>query len=191
MKLTNAAIQIRWKVALTAVAIAVAGFAAVASPAQAAEPNHCVVALPEQNVKCFATYQEAKAYVESVAEVNSPKDPASGQLRVATAAADRSAALLIFPTLLFIAYDWTNYNFLGGSLWVIGWNGNCTTPTTNIDYTMADLGSWNNRISSVRTYSNCWLKGFDGVNWTGASTGYAGTRNLVTLNDDINSVYIS
>jgi hypothetical protein len=59
------------------------------------------------------------------------------------------------------------------------WGRPCTTPTTDIEYTIADLRTkrirdttWDDRISSVRTYNQCDVKFFDGTHGQGAATGF-------------------
>lgn len=188
MKLTNRSGRIRLGVALSATALAFAGsLANVATPAQADEPNHCVVTVPETQVRCFATYEEARAFVASVAETGPGKTP--------SAAAQRAygEALVLSPVWLFTAYDLANYNSLNGSVFVIGLNGPCTTTIADLDYSMPTLGGLDNIISSYQAGSNCWLNLFRDPFFGGPSTGYRPSSPVIAngLNNMVSSIKIS
>lgn len=193
MKVMNGSGKPRLRVLLSVAAIAIAGsLGAVASPAQAAEPDHCVLTLPEQNVKCFATYEEAKAYVHANAEVGPEKEGTGTAARRAQTARAQSA-LAIWPVLITTFFDLEFYNPLGGSLWIIGLGGPCTTSLANVDYSIGSFSArWNNDISSYLTYSNCWVKLFDLPGFGGASTAYRGSQpTLGWMNNDASSARFS
>jgi len=179
MKLT----RIRLGAALAAAAMAVAGsMTALASPAYAAEEDpgeggHCVANTQETIERCFATYEEAKAYVSSVAEIL--PDKPNGGTQGFNVEAPRVVPLggLV---LIFIGFDWQFFNPLGGSLWVIGLSGPCSLSFADVDYQLRSLPArWNNDISSYLDFSICWTRLYDGVGFTGAFRGY--TPDSATL----------
>lgn len=192
MKLRNGSSRIRLTAALGAVAIAVIGAITAAGPAQAAEADHCAVSLPDKNMKCFDSYEGAAAFVTSVAEITEPKAPGSEELGTHPAAT-RSAALASLPQLLYVGFDSSFWMPLNGSLWLYGLGGNCTTPTSNVDYHLSTMPTgWDNRISSYLTFSNCWTQHWDLPFWGGAHIGYSGSRaTMGALNNATSSLRLS
>jgi hypothetical protein len=174
----------RWvRAVLVTTVFAVAGALLGAGPAQAAAADHCLVAVGDSTVPaCYATFDEARAAFQAMGgQVSEPKPP-SGAAR---------AGLIPFPTLLFIGYDWTNQNPLGGTVWYYGWSGGCTFTTADVDYQDSALSaSWTNRITSTALYSGCYAKLFDLTGFGGSSTSYQGSTNSigVTLNNDASSI---
>ncbi|HZM74329.1 MAG TPA: peptidase inhibitor family I36 protein [Candidatus Limnocylindrales bacterium] len=172
-------LKIRLGMTLSAAAIAVAGsLAAVATPAYAAdeaEGGHCVSTVPETNVRCFGTYEEAKAFVASVAEVGSEKGPGSAA-RLEYSQAMAAKQLAFWPVWIFTAFDWENYDPFGGSWWIIGLSGSCTTTTADLDYSDSVLPArWDNDISSYLNGGNCWTKLYEDPFFGGSSRGYTGS----------------
>jgi len=196
MKLMNGSGRTRRRVALGAAAIAAAvagSLVAVASPAQAAEPDHCVMSLSPANMRCFNTDEEADAFVKSVAEVIPEKGPGFAAQR-ANAEATRSSSVAVVQTLIMKAYDWENYNWLGGTLRVIGLGPVCSLTTADVDYETATLPArWVNDISSYRSYGVCWAKLYRDPNFLGPSVGYAGSSATIGggLNNAASSIRFS
>jgi hypothetical protein len=181
---------------IIAVALAVAGsFAAVAVPAQAAELHHCVATIPETNVRCFETYEEAKAFLASVAETTPEKGPSPAALR-AYGEAMRASTQVLAPVVIATVFLSPNYSPgpFAGTFSYVGLNGPCTTTTTDLDYAKISLPpGLDNAISSFTTGSNCWLNGFDLPNFVGASTGYHGSSPTIAngLDNRISSIKFS
>lgn len=79
----------------------------------------------------------------------------------------------------------------------------CTTSTTDIEYTISNLTlkklrdvTWNDRISSVKTFKNCDVKFFEHTHGAGASTSFIDSNsNLGTYpggwNDRASSIRLS
>ena len=165
--------------ALATAAIAITGsVTAVAVPAHAAEDvgegGHCVTTtVKDSGMRCFATYDEAKAYVSSIAEILPDKRPDGTQGFKAESLG--SGTNLFGFRLIFIGFDWEYYVPLGGSLWVITTGPACTGPTNNIDYEVSFVGGrWNDDISSYLDFSNCWTKLYEHANFGGRSRGFQG-----------------
>ena len=193
----------RVRAGLCVAALALAGSALVAGQASAAdEGDHCLAAVnASTELTCFATFEQAKAYFlgPMAGQVLSPRDPASGVFSGAAVSGSSSGTVhmglaIPIPTLVYIGYDWANRNPLGGSLWLFGWNGGCTTTTADVDYQEISLAAnWNNRITSTSLFSNCFANHFDFTSFGGASTGYQGSRSSlsVALNNDASSIRFS
>jgi hypothetical protein len=169
----------RFGLALAMAAMAItASITAVASPAYAAEDvgegGHCVATTQDTSQRCFATYDEAKAYVSSIAEISPGKRSDGGTLGFQSGALNAGTQLFGWR-LIFIGFDWEYYVPFGGSLWVITNGPACTGPTSNIDYQVWSLPArWNDDISSYLDYSNCWTKLYQHINFGGNSRGYTG-----------------
>ncbi|HZM74330.1 MAG TPA: hypothetical protein VFC19_01310 [Candidatus Limnocylindrales bacterium] len=179
MKLTNRSVRIRlgMGMALGALVLTVAGSpAAVAAPAPAAESDHCVVTVPETSTQCFATFDEAKAFADSMTGSGSA-------MRV---------SVVIWPlTVLVIAYDLANFNAANGTLILISLNGPCTKSIANVDHQVANLpAGWDNRISSYIAGPYCWTKLFRDPNFGGPSVGFAGDTAMIGggLNNNASSI---
>jgi hypothetical protein len=196
MKLIIGRGPISLRTALFGMALAFAGSVVAASPAHAAAPDdpaigtHCVVALPgPSDPKCFATYEEARAYVASRAEAGPPKSgPAA--TRVESAARIASGGVVVIAVL----YDWTLWNPIGGTLTLIGLNGNCSSTLVGNDYALSSFSDprWNNDTSSYLAFSNCWLNLFDLPGFGGTSSGFAGSQATIgVLNNDVSSILVS
>ena len=175
-----------------ALVVALAGTLLSAAPANAAEAeaDHCLAAVSEPTtLTCFPTFDQAKAYFLAMGgQVYAPKDPSSG---LAPGNRAGSAALIPIPTLLYIGYDWTNQNPLGGSIWYFGLSGGCTKTIADVDYQVSPLpATWINRITSTQLFSNCWANHYINTGYGGSSTGYQGSMNSlsVTLNNNASSI---
>ncbi|WP_428966802.1 peptidase inhibitor family I36 protein [Micromonospora fluostatini] len=130
---------------------------ALAGPAAAAGPlDNCVVNLDTGAFTCAATEQQA--------------------LRTVGAQADLVIARV---------YDGANYS---GA--VLAWTqARACTPSYDAEWQWGDLrstagGNWNKRITSVRTYNQCDVKLFGGLNFTGASSTWIdASANLAAIGD--------
>lgn len=125
--------------------------AASATMAPTAGPAFCSVSLPQQNFLC----------------AGSP-----GSLKEAWNARKHVAAT---EFLIGRLYDDANYATSDGYLNVYA-SGDCTSSGTNVDYSITDLDTWSNRVSSFETFGNCATRLWSGTNFGGtaypSSSGY-------------------
>jgi hypothetical protein len=85
------------------------------------------------------------------------------------------------PYVLAIVYDNANY---GGSSLTFTASGPCDT-NADVDWQNANIGStWNDRISSFKSYSDCQTKIFENANFGGAS--YGSVSNTTYVGDAMN-----
>jgi hypothetical protein len=194
MKSINRWRLIRTQTALCAAAVALVGSALAAGPTQAAQPNPglaadeevCVLILPAESMKCFASPEEADEFVGD-AQVGPPRGgstvTSTGQ---AADPAGRSTAQVL--TLITKAFDLPL--FLGSQLWVYGTSGPCTLTFNDVNYQLSSLGTWDNKISSFLTFSICWLRGYDFVNFGGPFIGYTSSQAVIGggMDNDISSI---
>lgn len=194
MKYLNFPRLARMVPALCVAALAAVTSVLVASPAHAATTgDHCMIVLPSTTiVRCFATFDEARQFAEDAGAVGPSKTgPAVGPGGITVAA--RSVAPMIGAlTLIGVEIDAPPVSLSTlGSLWVYGTGGQCTTPTTNVDYQITSyVGTgWDQRISSFLTFNNCWAKHYDLLGFGGASVGYSGSQSPIAapLNNDTSS----
>jgi hypothetical protein len=199
MKLSIGSGRIRFGITLSAAAIAVAGsLAVVATPAYAAdeaEGTNCVATVPATDVRCFETYEEAKAFVASVAETTPENKPSAAAQR-AYGQAMQSSTQIFLPVWIFTGFDLENYNLLNpfaGTYTLIGLNGPCTLTTADVDYTKATLPArWVNDISSYFDAASCWTKLYEDPNFGGSTRGYTGdSATLGGFNNITSSIKFS
>jgi hypothetical protein len=174
------------RAALFAAALAIVGTALAAPPAQAAAgEQHCAIPISNPDrVTCFATLQEALDYITGGAEVP-PSKGGAGPTAARTATGSALAAAIV-PVPVVTWFNWAL--FLGSSVTWYGLNGNCTTPTSNVDYALSVVPApYNNWMESFITYSNCWQNDFTGSGFTGTSTGYRGTQAVVANPNTLSS----
>jgi hypothetical protein len=131
--------------------------------------------------RCFPNFTEAMRYATKGAITNAPataaeavKDPAFNALLGSSEKSSATREATAAAVVLEIGYDLVNYG--GASVTFTGSGGNCTTPTTNIDYQINISAGWQDRISSYRTYSNCWANHYTWSNYVSPSTGYLSGR---------------
>jgi hypothetical protein len=156
-------------------------------PAQAAEGQHCVVPIPDPDrLACFGTIEEALEFATGGQGTTPSKETGT-----AAATTGRVGVQALVGGQVAVATWYDGFFFTGASLTWVGFNGNCTTSTGNIDYQASSVpASWNNRMSSFITYANCWEDDFDLPAFGGYHTGYRGTQAIVnaTINNDTSSV---
>jgi hypothetical protein len=177
---------------MSVAAMAIAGTALVASPAQAQTAQHCLVVMPDPGFeRCFVTFEEARQFAADAGAIGPSKDAPGAWQNNARPAAGPSAGVANHLTLLSIEYDLPFWNPLGATRWVYGTNGPCTTPVSNTDYQLPDWSvyGFDQRISSFQTFGNCWTKHYDLVNFGGLVVGYQGSQALINaaLNNDTSS----
>jgi hypothetical protein len=65
-------------------------------------------------------------------------------------------------------YDYRDYNTAAGFMDVYA-PADCTSTVGDIDYQIADLGVWKDRVSSFQSVGNCATKLYSGMNYGGTS----------------------
>ena len=187
----------RLRAALSVVALAAAGSVLVAAPAHAAgsapaagtteEGNrHCVVVIPNiDDLTCFETLAKAVQYASNGAGRTPSKETATSAARTSAGAGARLAASALVVNPVIVATTFSLPGYLGDSLTWVGLNGNCTTPTTNIDYLVSSMpAGWNNRVSSTVVGANCWEDDYESPNYFNYHTGYRGSQAVFNFNID-------
>lgn len=92
-------------------------------------------------------------------------------------------------------YDDSNYSTAAGYLNVYA-GGDCTVSTSNVDYSISDLGTWSNRVSSFESFGNCATRLWSGTSFGGTaypSSGYQVNSSYVgaAFNDKARSARFS
>ena len=88
-----------------------------------------------------------------------------------------------------IGIEFWDANFQGATYTITG--GTCSASLDNVDFSLATIASsWNDEISSFRSYANCWTKIWENSNFNGASYGYTGDSANVgsAMNDRTSSI---
>jgi hypothetical protein len=120
---------------------------------------------------------------------------ASSARELATAWA-RSPFSVESSVLIVILYDNANMDGSAGS-WSYYGAAACTSTTSDIDYSVSTLGSFNNRTSSFQSYNNCATRLWSGTSYTGtaypSSVGYLVSSTYVGagFNDTAESAQFS
>ena len=91
-----------------------------------------------------------------------------------------------------IGTEYEHINFGGSSLNVTAPTGFvCTTTVADVERVLSSMpAGWDNRISSYRTFSNCWARHFEHINFGGANVGFSGTSSYIgdAMNDRTSSI---
>jgi hypothetical protein len=163
--------------------------AATAEPAApgAAAP-HCVLAAGDrQTPRCYATFPAAIAAATGGRVTTAPASAAAAVQDAAFTAA------LEAPTTLasvVVGIEYADVNYGGGTLSMTA-PGRCDY-SMDVDYRFPYLpSSWNDRISSFRSYSNCAQQLFRGTSFSGgALTNIVSSMSYVgsAANDQASSV---
>ncbi|MEJ3749012.1 hypothetical protein WEI85_37810 [Actinomycetes bacterium KLBMP 9797] len=179
----------------------VVGGTLVASPAQAdSGKNSCVLNLDTKAYACYSSFSAAVSAVTG-GKVKLKTDDARAAVNDPSFHAQTEAAA---SYLIHIQYWNANYNQCGSgtcSDYTLGLWGSreCTTTTNDTDYSVADLGkyenpghgTWNNKISSYQVGGKCLQNSWDNINYRAASTGYRGHQSHLSdigWNDRIASI---
>jgi len=181
----------RMRAALSVLAVAAAGSVLVAMPAHAAGTaeegtRHCVAVIPNiDNLTCFDTLAKAVQYASNGAGRTPSKGSGDTAARASAGADARLAAGALVVNPVIVATNFSLPAYLGDSLTWVGLNGNCTTPTTNIDYQVSSMpAGWNNRVSSTIVGANCWEDDYETPNFLNYHTGYRGSQAVFNFNID-------
>jgi hypothetical protein len=165
--------------------LGVVGSVLVANPAQAApeEEQHCVIAIADlDRVTCFDTLAKAIDFATGGRGTTPSKGSAGPSTGSST---ERFGTESHVPNHVPVATWFRYWLFQGSSVTWMGSNGNCTTPTGNIDYQLSSVPApYNNWMSSFITYSNCWEDDYDLSGPSGYHTGYRGTQAVVNATID-------
>lgn len=162
---------------LLVVAAVIAAFAGTALTATSASAEahssgpYCAVRLPAESFVCAET-------------------PAA-LFRVWSSQPHTDATQFLIARL----YDNSNYDTGAGYLNVYA-GGDCTVSTGNVDYSLSDLGTWSNRVSSFESFGNCAARLWSGTSFTGTtypSSGYRVNSSYVgaSFNDKAHSAQFS
>lgn len=192
----------RLGLALAGVALVAAQLSFVASPASAAPTRNCVGDLTGRAaLACFATLTEAMTAASDgrfrdapasaaeaaadpsfAADVNAANAAGLAAVGSPTAAGAAGRASVASTLVISIEYDLRDHDGTGGSLI---WQGDkeCSNRTTDVDYDINSYNvsapAWVDRISSFRTFANCWTTHHESVNFNGASVGFEGSRSYI------------
>ncbi|GAA4236140.1 hypothetical protein GCM10022254_45060 [Actinomadura meridiana] len=178
--------------AVTALSMAVSPVAAGAAPSPANSVpqagQHCVVHLASGGgMSCYDTFTEAIDDATGGKITNAPRDAAGA---VASAAFNRrvdAAAGRMADTVIEISYQHRDYQ--GAT---ITWETSSGCDDSNdVEWEIGSIsGSWNERISSFRTYASCQGKHYEHRDYGGASTPYWGSHKYIgdAMNDRTSSI---
>ncbi|MGJ6960497.1 hypothetical protein ACSDR0_01195 [Streptosporangium sp. G11] len=168
--------------------------------------DNCVVdvvagATKASTERCFSTFTEAIRFATDGAITNAPPtaiegvdDPALNALLGSTEKSDdpqESTAPAGALIVIGIEYEHANY---GGASYTFRGSRRCTTPTTDIDYSLNLPRHWWDRISSFRNYNNCFTNHYAFSGFVPPSTGYLNDRAVMPIiggrnfNDDARSI---
>lgn len=92
-----------------------------------------------------------------------------------------------------VAEEFEHSNY-GGGKFTIKLPFDCTATGSDTDYGFANMPSgWDNVVSSFKNYHGCDANHFDGLGFTGASTGLADTTTYIgnAMNDKTSSLKLS
>lgn len=164
----------RLGVAFVAVTATLAGSAVLVAPATGAPATngaYCAVSLPSKTFVCA--------------------DSPAALLRARSSQPQTGATQFLIARL----YDNSNYDTSAGYLNVYA-GGDCTVSTGNVDYSLSDLGTWSNRVSSFESFGNCATRLWSGTSYTGTafpSSGYEVDSSYVggAFNDKARSTKFS
>jgi hypothetical protein len=184
-----------------AAAFGIAGLALLAVPAAAAQAapaadppgeRHCVAFLtggastsvPE--LQCFDTFGEALGRASGGRLTTGPKNAGDAMgdpqfhaaVDAANAAAERARGIGAAVVNTVISIQYTGSGYTGSDLIWSGQSGNCSTSTNNVDYEISSMpAGWDNLLSSVKLYANCWEEEYEHTSYNGASLTYHGNRS--------------
>lgn len=160
-------------------AVVLTGIMVAAAPAGAAdaEAQNCATYVSRGTTECFATFTEAVRVATAGEVTDAPATAAEAvrdeDLMVRLGAGDKLArpgTTIPHQLLIGLEFDGTSYN---GDSKLFYDNEACTGPTSNVDHEVADLGSWNDRISSFMNFNNCYTKHYSLANFGGLTHDYA------------------
>lgn len=149
---------------------------------------HCVLAAGDTaTARCYPTFRAAIAAATGGRVTDAPLSPA------AAAIDPRFSTAIEGPVtngVTLLGYEFADANWGGASLSMTG-AGRCD-DSSDVDYRFPTLSStWNDRISSFKSYSNCAQQLFRGTYFSGGTlTGIVANLTYVgaTANDQASSV---
>ncbi len=141
--------------------------ATAAARPPAAAGRHCVLAAGSgARERCFADFPSAVAHATGGRVTDAPASPAAAARDASFTAALEAAPVAAAAAVVGIEY--ANLNYGGSSLTLTAARG-CDN-SLDVDWRFPSLSaSWNDRISSFRSYSNCAQQLFRGGNFSGGA----------------------
>jgi len=161
--------------------------AAAAPDGPSSGARHCVHNLSDGTEQCFATFTEAIAVATGGAVTDAPADSAKAAGDPAFAQRmDASSNVVAASAVLGISYIDAGYS--GASrVWQASYG--CDS-SLDVDWQISNVGStWNDKISSARSYSSCQSKYWEHAGFVGASTSwFIDSSYFGSMNDRATSI---
>ena len=168
---------------------------AAATPSAAPSGTaHCVRNLSTGTEGCFTTFTQAIAAATGGVITDAPADPARAtadpvfaqRLTVLSDAIAAGKAAVTASAVLGISWEHINY---GGASHTWSASYGCDN-SLDVDWQVANVGTtWNDRISSAQSFSNCQSKYWEHANFAGQSTAwFTIASNFGTMNDKATSI---
>jgi hypothetical protein len=164
---------------------------AAASPEESAGGKHCVYNLSTSTEQCFATFTQAIGFATGGLVTDAPADPA-------TAAADptfdqrinaaSSATTDPSITSAVLGVSWKDAGYSGAS---VSWSASSGCDSdADIDWQVSYVGdTWNDIISSAKSYNNCQSKYWQNYKcWGSATSWFTSLSYFGTMNDRASSI---
>jgi hypothetical protein len=182
-------------VAMLALAIALL-FPPFSSPAAVAAPTtapngpetHCVHNLSTGSESCFATFTEAIAAATNGAVTDASAAPAQAVADSEFARRLTAAGEITTASSAILGISWVHANYAGSSVaWTAAYG---CDDSTDIDWQISNVGStWNDKISSAKSFSNCQSKYWQNSWFSGASTSWFYNLSYFgSMNDQATSI---
>lgn len=195
----------------TALPLIASGQASVGAVAASGGPapgpaNNCVVdvtgrANTPATEHCFSTFTEAIRFATDGAITDAPATAVEGvedpALNALLGSSEKSTGTEPAPAadgaLLVIGIEYEHINY-GGASYTFRGPRRCTTPTTDVDYSLNLPRNWWDRISSFKNYANCYTNHYAYTNFIPPATGYLNDRPVMPIingrnfNDDARSI---
>ena len=121
------------------------------------------------------------------ASIERPQDAVCAATEDALKAAWAASELSTDSTVLIvILYDNANMDGSAGS-WSYYGSAACTSTTSDIDYSVSTLGSFNQRTSSFQSYNNCATRLWSGTSFTG--TAFPGSTSFQVSSTNVGASF--
>lgn len=147
---------------------------------------------------CYDTFTEAIARATSGRVTDAPDDSRvavtdpglAARLNPSGTKTDAVANAVADDVLIAIEYEDSDFE---GSTYTVLRPWGCTGTISDVDWTVPSLpADWNDEIGLYRTFSNCWAKHFEHINFGGLSTAFdAGQADMGWMDDETSSIQYS
>lgn len=149
--------------------------------------RNCVVHMADNNrLNCFDTFTAAIADATGGRIVDAPRDARSA---LADSGLDRRLnALPGTATEIVIGIEYDNDQYKGQERIYTGGTG-CDNDD-EVEWKVDSLGSFNDMITSFRTYADCQANHFEHIDFGGSSTGWLDSTSYIgaAMNDQSSSI---